>query len=243
MNVDLFTMTGEKHGTVELPSSLFDARGKEGLVHQFLMLQQGNRRRPIASTLSRGQIRGSTRKLFAQKGTGRARRGSIRSTLLRGGNKAFGPKSTANFRVAMPRGMRHAALRACLALQAKRGVIFALQGYPEDVKTKTAFALLQKLPVDIGRRILFVTGDPHRSLRLSTRNIPGVKTVGAAYLNPEDVLVSRSIIFLVDAFAKAEQIFAHRTDAPVPAEEKPKAKAKTSAKAKTTKPKKSPRTV
>jgi len=210
MKVTLFTATGEKKGTTELPSALFEAPINEGLMHQMFLLQESNRRAPIAHAKSRGEIRGSTRKLYQQKGTGRARRGSIRSPLLRGGGKAFGPKRFRNFSVRMPKKMRHAALRSCLSFSAKEGRIIALAGYPEEIKTKTALALLQKLSLPLGRRLLLVTAERDQKLTLSIRNIHRVKTLPAAYLNPEDVLRSHTIVFLVEALKKAEEVFGEK---------------------------------
>lgn len=208
MKIPVYSATGEKEKEFELPASLFGVKPNTGLVHQVLLLQQSNRRNPIAHTGSRSEIQGSTRKLYAQKGTGRARRGSIRSPLLRGGNKAFGPKKNANFMKRMPKAMRHQALCSCLSLRAREeGVFLGLEGYPETVKTKEFLALFKKLPVSLGRRILVVLSEKHRALTLSARNVPGVKTILAAYLNPEDVLVSRNIIFLEGAIEKAAKVF------------------------------------
>lgn len=207
MNVDLFTSAGEKKGKAELPPALFEAPINEGLMHQMFLLQEKNRRVPIAHAKSRGEIRGSTRKLYQQKGTGRARRGSVRSPLLKGGGKAFGPKQSRNFSVRMPKKMRHAALRACLSFSAKEGRIIALAGYPEEIKTKTALAFLQKLSLPLGRRILLVVPERDQKLTLSIRNIHRVKTLPAAYLNPEDILRSHKIVFLVEALKKAEEVF------------------------------------
>ncbi len=207
MTIDVYTATGTKKGTAELPEALFGAPVNRGLIHQMVVLQRSNARSPIAHAKRRGEVRGSTRKLFQQKGTGRARRGPVRSPLLRGGGKAFGPRSDANFQKRMPRAMRHRALCACLSLQAGRGAILGLENYPAEIKTKNVAALLGKLPVEVGRRILVVLPEKHEALALSTRNIPGVKTVLASYLNPLDVLGSRHIIFLVDALEKAAKVF------------------------------------
>ncbi|MDD4628201.1 MAG: 50S ribosomal protein L4 [Candidatus Peribacteraceae bacterium] len=207
MIIDVYSATGTKKGTAELPAKLFEAPVNTGLLHQAVMLQQGNRRAAIAHAKTRSEVVGSTRKLYAQKGTGRARRGSIRSPLMRGGNKAFGPRNVANFSKEMPKSMRHAALFGSLSLQAKRGAILGLENYPSTIKTKEAFALLTKLPVEIGRHILIVLPGKHPALTLSTRNIPNVKAILAQYLNPEDVLRARTIIFLVDALKKAEDVF------------------------------------
>jgi large subunit ribosomal protein L4 len=153
--------------------------------------------------------------LFAQKGTGRARRGAVRSPLLRGGGKAFGPRNDANFHKDMPKSMRHAALRSCLSAQAKQGAIFGLEDYPDTIKTKTFSDLMKKLPVELGRRILFVVPQAHNSLWMSSRNIQRVKILPAAYLNPEDVLLARKIIFVGDAVEKAMEVFAGSKKKPV----------------------------
>jgi len=207
LTVDVYTSTGVKKGTAALPAVLFGAPINEGLMHQALVRQQSNSRAPIAHVKSRGEVRGSTRKLFQQKGTGRARRGSVRSPVLRGGGKVFGPRNTRNFTKDMPKKMRRAALRSCLSLQAQHRSIIALEDYANTIKTKQAWELLQKLPVECGRRILFVTPEKHEALRLSMRNIPNVKVITAAYLNPEDILVSKHLVFLVEALKKAEEVF------------------------------------
>src|SRR3989344_4911543 len=211
MKIPVYSATGTKKKEFELPASLFGVKPNEGLIHQVLLLQQSNRRSAIAHTSARSEIQGSTRKLYQQKVTGRARRGAIRSPLLRGGNKAFGPKKNANFMKRMPKNMRHQALCSCLSLKAREeGVFLGLEGYPETVKTKEFVALFKKLPVTLGRRILVVLGAKHRALTLSARNVPGVKTILASYLNPEDVLVSRNIIFLEGAIEEAEEIFGRK---------------------------------
>ncbi len=207
MQTDLFSATGSKVKAFTLPASLFDAPVNEGLMHQALVRQQSNRRRSTAHTKSRGEVMGSTKKMFAQKHTGRARRGPVRAAGLRGGGKAFGSKKDRNYEKEMPQKMRHAALRSCLSVQAKKGAVLVLENYPETVKTKSLVALLGKLPVEQGRSLLLVTAASHAGLRLSARNITGVKTVSASYLNPEDILGSRHLIFLEEAISAAEKLF------------------------------------
>ncbi|MDD4319148.1 MAG: 50S ribosomal protein L4 [Candidatus Peribacteraceae bacterium] len=208
MTIDLYTATGSKTGTLELPKELFEARINRGLIHQAVIMQQSNRRQPIARAKSRGEVVGSTHKIYAQKHTGRARHGAVRSPTMRGGGKAFGPKNDRNFSKDMPKAMRHAALAACLSLQAKEGKIVGLESYPETIKTKAFHALLQKLPVDIGRRIVIVLPENHKGLTLSCRNVPNVKTLLASYLNPEDVMGARHLIFLNGSIEKAMSVFA-----------------------------------
>ena len=208
MQIPVYSLTGEKKGTQALPESLFAAKLQNGLMHQALVMQQSNRRQSPAHAKTRGEVVGSTKKVYQQKHTGRARRGPVRSPTVRGGGKAFGPRNDRNFTKRMPKEMRHAAIRACLSFQAKREGIMGLEGFPESIKTKQVHGFLSKVPVELGRRILFVLPGAHKALQLSARNIPGVMTVDAAYLNPEQILLARSVIFVGDSIARAEAIFA-----------------------------------
>lgn len=213
MTIDLYTSSGAKKGTLDLPKDLFEADINRGLMHLALMRQQSNRRMPIAHVKHRGEVVGSTKKMFQQKHTGAARRGPKRSPLLKGGGKAFGPRSEANFTKDMPKKMRRAALFSCLSYRAKQGAIIGLEEYPADqMKTKNFMALLSKLPVELGRRIVLVTDRAHRSLELSARNVEGVKVLYVQYLNPEDILGAKNIIFLKDAVTKAQEIFSKTVD-------------------------------
>lgn len=210
MTIDVYSSTGTKSGSVELPPALFEAPVNTGLMHLAVVRQQSNRRNPIAHVKTRGEIIGSTKKLFQQKGTGRARRGPIRSPLLKGGGKTFGPRNNANFTKDMPKKMRRAALFSCLSVCAKQGSIIGLENYPDDTRTKTLFALLKKLPVELGRKILIVLPAHHKGLELSARNLPRVKTLLAPYLNAEDLLMAKKVIFLVDAIKVAEETFTEK---------------------------------
>ncbi len=207
MKIDLYSSAGAKTGSLELPSSLFEAPINKGLMHLALVRQQSNRRVPIAHVKHRGEMSGSTKKVYQQKHTGNARRGPIRSPLMKGGGKSFGPRNEANFTKDMPKKMRRAALLSCLSLRAKEGAILGLENYGDDIKTKTFATLLKKLPIEQGRRMVVVTAGRHRGLELSARNVARVKTISAEYLNPEDLLVSKYIVFLKDAVTRAEEIF------------------------------------
>lgn len=253
MNVDLYSATGQKKGTLALPASLFEGTINKGLMHLALVRQQSNRRAPVAHVLHRGEIAGTTKKAYAQKHTGNARRGALRSPVMRGGGKAFGPRSEANFWKDMPKKMRRAALISCLSLRAKEGAIIGLENYPEDPKTKNFVGLLKKLPLELGRRIVVVTNGRHAKLELAARNVPRVKTLFAQYLNPEDILLAQKIVFLSDAVKTAEETFTSATDIaakksagmkeektekPAATEKKPKAAKKPAAKKSASKAKK-----
>ena len=213
MTIDLYTSTGTKKRTLDLPAGLFEANINRGLMHLALIRQQSNRRTPVAHVKHRGEVVGSTKKMFQQKHTGAARRGPKRSPLLKGGGKAFGPRSEANFTKEMPKKMRRAALFSCLSYRAKQGAIIGLEEYPADqMKTKDFMTLLRKLPVEFGRKIVLVTDKAHRALELSARNVTGVKVLYVQYLNPEDILGAKNIIFLKDAVTKADEIFGKDVD-------------------------------
>lgn len=205
--IDLYTAAGEKKGTLELPASLFGGKVNVALMHRAVAMQQSGRRRALAHVKTRGEVRGSTRKLFQQKGTGRARRGPIRSPLLRGGGRSFGPRKDRNFTKGMPKGQRRQALLSALAHVAQRGKILGLTEYTLEPKTKAFIALLSKLPVQKGRKILFVTPSRLEALDRGSRNVPGVRTLFASYLNPEDLLSAHAVVFLAEALKKAEEVF------------------------------------
>ncbi len=208
MQISVYTAKGTKSGSLELPAGLFEATINKGLMHLALVRQQSNRRIAIAHVKHRGEVVGSTKKIYKQKHTGQARRGPIRSPLMKGGGKAFGPRNDANFTKDMPKKMRRAALFSCLSFRAQQeGVLLGLENYPDEVKTKTFISLFEKLPVTHGRKIIFVVPEKHRAFELSARNVPGVKVLSVQYLNPEDLLGATNIVFFTDAVKKAEEIF------------------------------------
>ncbi len=210
MKADLYSATGEKKGRVDLPATLFEAKVRPGLMHLAVTVQLSSRRRPVAHTLARGEVRGSTRKLYAQKHTGRARRGAASSPLLRGGGRAFALHADRNFRRTLPHEQRRQALISCLSAQAKRGSILVLEGYADEVKTKNFVTMYRKLPVPHGRCVVFVLDGAHRGLTLSSRNVPGVATLDARRLNPHDVPRAHALVFLKDALGVAGQVFGEK---------------------------------
>lgn len=207
MTIDVFSSTGAKGTQLTLPASLFGQDVNYGLMHQAVVRVQGSRRQSPAHVLTRSEVSGSTKKLFSQKHTGRARRGDVRSPTLRGGGKAFGPRNVKNYEKDMPKKMRHAALRSSLSLQAQKGTILGLESFGDAVKTKALVTLLGKMPIKELRNVLIVSKGVQKSLVLSARNVPGVTVMPASYLNPEAVLHARSIVFLVDAIDEADAMF------------------------------------
>jgi large subunit ribosomal protein L4 len=207
MKIDVYTAAGKKKGSADLPAALFEAPINDGLMHLAFVRQQSNRRLATAHKKTRSEVVGSTRKIMRQKGSGRARKGSASANILRGGNKCFAPRNIRNFTKDMPKKMRRNALFSCLSAAAKKGTIIGLEGYGDDYKTKTFAALLENLPVAVGRKIVFVLPSHMEALERGAQNVQGVKTILAQYLNPEDVLGAYHLVFLVDALKVAEDTF------------------------------------
>jgi len=204
MKIDLYTASGTKKGQVEISDTMFGAPINKDLIHQAVVMQLANARRPIAHTPARLESKYSTKKMFRQKGTGNARRGSRSAGLLRHGSAIFGPKNTVNFRREMPKKQRRRALFS--ALSSRIDAMFALEN-PKIKEPKTApmVDMLQKLPA--GKKYLFIISEHQEGFEKSIRNIPGTRVLLANYLNPCDILSADQIAFVGDAIAKAETTF------------------------------------
>ncbi len=206
MKVDLFTSDGEKKGSIALPKDIFGIEINEGLMHEALLRQRSNARIDTAFTKTKTEVRGGGRKPWKQKGTGRARQGSIRSAQWRGGGVIFGPRGDRNYERQMPKKMRRKALLSALSVVAKDNRIVALESFDAQIpKTKSALNILSKMG-DV-RRTLIVTSGRSEVLEKSFRNIQNVKTLFANYLNIADLLSADRIVFLSDAIVKTEEIF------------------------------------
>jgi len=205
MNIDVYNQAGEKKGTKALNKAVFQAEVNEGLMHQALVRQQANARYNLGKVKTRAGVRGGGRKPFRQKGTGRARQGTIRAPHMRGGGVVFGPSGIRNFSLAMPKKQRRVALFSALTVKSANKSIFALEGYEGEISTKKFSDLLSKLPVE--RNVLIVLSEKNRVLEKSSANVSSVKTILASYLNISDLMKYRKVCFVGDADKKIEEIF------------------------------------
>lgn len=206
MKIDLYASDGTKKGSVDLPKDIFEIEVNEGLIHEALIRQQANARIDTAFSKTRAEVRGGGKKPWRQKGTGRARQGTIRAGQWTGGGVIFGPRGNRNYEKQMPKKMRRKALLSALSAKAAAKSIIALESFEsKEPKTKLLADLLKKMESD--RRVLIVEANRNYVLEKSARNIPGVKTLFAQYLNIEDLLRADRVIFLQDAVAKTEEIF------------------------------------
>lgn len=206
MKFDLYTSTGEKKGSVTGNKELFSAKVNVDLMHRAVEMRRSNSRNPIAHVKTRGEVIATTKKAFRQKGTGRARRGAMTTSMLRGGGVTHGPRNTRNFTKMMPKKERRAALFSSLSAQAKDKAIFALEGFAfKEPKTKDFVELLGKLPE--GKKYLFVLPEKDAIVEKSMNNVPNVEFVRADYLNPYDILNADKICFLESSFKVVENTF------------------------------------
>lgn len=186
MKVPLRDITGKVIDETELRDEIFGIVPNEAVMHQALVRQLANARLASARTKTRGDVRGGGRKPWRQKGTGRARHGSIREPQWRGGGVVFGPQPGRNYRKAMPRKMRRLALRSALSVKARDGELILLDKLElPSPNTKQVFSALGGLTGDSSALILLPEGDTN--VEKSVGNLPHAKTLRAKYLNLVDI--------------------------------------------------------
>lgn len=205
MQVPVYSLNGEVVDQIELSQAIFDLPFNGVVVHQAMAGQLANRRHGTASTKTRGEVSGSTRKLYAQKHTGRARRGDIKSPLLRGGGVVFGPKPR-NYRQSMPRKMRKLALKCLLSAKVREGNIRLVQELDfKGPKTKDMINVLSSLGIDSSTLILTAQSTPN--VVKSAANLPEVKVLPSALINVLDLLSYEMLVATVPAIHNIEQIW------------------------------------
>lgn len=225
MLVPVRNMIGETVGEVELREEIFDARVSTPLMHQALVRQQANARLGTHSTKTRGEVRGSTRKIYRQKGTGRARHGSMKVNLWPGGGVVHGPKPH-RYTKKMPRKMRRAAYRSALTVKAKDEQIVVVDSFDPDVlspqgtpKTREMALALQRLGVEGSVLIMLADGasvDEASAVERTVRNLPDVKVLRASYLNIRDLLGYDTVIMSLDSLHVIEGILGSAESVTVP---------------------------
>lgn len=200
MEADVYNMEGKKVRTIELPAEIFEAPIKNDLMHQALVRQQANARLGTHQTKTRADVAGGGKKPWRQKGTGRARQGSSRSPVWKGGGGAHTPHPH-GYTLQMPRQMRRAALRSALTVKAQEASIVVMEGMPlPEPKTKFMAQALDKLVGSSSALILIpVKNEEYENVMRATNNIPDAKTLMASYLNIRDILSFDKIIVPVES--------------------------------------------
>jgi len=207
MKVDVYNQKGEVSGSVNLPKEIFDVKFNADLVHQIVVSLASNSRQTSAHTKNRAEVRGGGRKPWRQKGTGRARHGSIRSPLWKGGGVTHGPRKERVFEKDIPKKMRRKALFMVLAQKLKDKQLLILDRVEtENSKTKEVADFLQKLPCKDQSRLV-ATPDYNKKTFLATRNIKKTAIKEARNLNVLDLLNYKYLLMPKSAIKTLQETF------------------------------------
>jgi large subunit ribosomal protein L4 len=204
--VAVFNVSGAQVGEVELSDSVFGIEPHLHVLNEAVLMQRASLRAGTHKTKGRSEVRGGGRKPWKQKGTGRARQGSIRAPQWKGGGTVFGP-TPRSYSYKLPKKVRRLAIKSALSSKVKTSEIIVLDALALAApKTKEFATILNNLKVD--RKALVVTAAYDENVALSARNLPGVKFVVAEGINVLDVMVYDKLIITKDAVQKVEEVFA-----------------------------------
>jgi large subunit ribosomal protein L4 len=205
MDLEVINLKSKKAGKISVSDYVFGQTVNEAVVHQALLAQLANRRQGTADSQTRSDVHRSTKKMYAQKHTGRARRGSATSPLLKGGGVVFGPHPR-SYRQDMPKKMRRLALRSVLSGKVRDGELKILDKLEiNEPKTKLVNEILDRLGVE-GTAIIGVALS-NDYITMASSNIPGIKTTMVSMLNVADLLSYKMLVLDVDAIRRIEEIW------------------------------------
>jgi large subunit ribosomal protein L4 len=199
---EVYNTDNKKVGEVELHDDLFGLEVKKHILHDVVKMQLANRRAGTASTKTRTEVRGGGKKPYRQKGTGRARAGTNRSPLWRGGGVVFGPKPR-DYSYKLPKKVRKLGVRMALSSRFSENNMLVLDGFAlSDIKTKQFVEVMKKLNIENG---LIVIPERNENLEKSSRNVKGYKVIQADGLNVYDILLHRRLVLLQPCLGQLEK--------------------------------------
>lgn len=199
LSVPVYALSGRAAGTLVLPKEIFGQKVNKSLLSQAMRVYMANQKHLFASTKTRGEVEGSTAKIYRQKGTGRARHGSIRAPIFVGGGITFGPKPR-KIRLELPQRMRKAALFSALSSKMKDKNVIGLSGAEKATgKTKEISGFVKHLKLTTA---LIVIGDKMDNIVRASRNIPGLTILPVNQLNAYEVLRHQSLIISKESLEK-----------------------------------------
>jgi large subunit ribosomal protein L4 len=203
--VPVYNIEGQQVAEIELKDEIFGIEVNEAALHQVVQMQLANKRQGTQSAKTRGEVRGGGRKPWRQKGTGRARQGSIRAPQWIKGGVVFAPKPR-DYSYTLPKKLRRLAMKSALTSKVRDNELIVLDNISiEQPKTKEMFRILRNLKAD--RKVLMVLPEKDEIIQKSSRNIPGVKTALVNTLNVYDILNCDKFIILKDAVPKVEEVY------------------------------------
>ncbi|MFZ5571612.1 MAG: 50S ribosomal protein L4 [Thermodesulfobacteriota bacterium] len=199
--IDVQNQKGEKVSQIDLPDSIFNVPVKPEVLHEIVVMQLAKRRAGTSSVKRRSDVSGSTRKLYRQKGTGRARRGDIKSPLMRGGGVVFGPNPR-DYEYRIPKKKKKMAIKMALSSKFSESELMVIDDLTmNEIKTKKVAEMAQALKIE---HALIVTEAENRNLELSARNIPGIKVLRSQGLNVYDILKYSNLVLSESAVKAIE---------------------------------------
>jgi large subunit ribosomal protein L4 len=205
VELEIFDLKGQKAGKIKVSDYVFGETVNEAVVHQALLMQLANRRQGTADTQTRSDVSRSTKKQYAQKHTGRARRGGASSPLMKGGGVVFGPHPR-SYRQDMPRKMRRLALRCVLSGKMRDGQVKIIKKWElSEAKTKLMSEILDALGIDNTAIIGVALGNDN--VTMASSNLPGIKTTMVAMLSVADLLSYKMLVLDVDAVRRIEELW------------------------------------
>lgn len=205
--IAIHNQEGKKLEDLKVSDAVFAEKANNELLHQVYMVMAGNQRFSIAHTKGKGEVAGSGKKPFKQKGTGSARQGQKRNPVMKGGGVAFGPQSDRNFKRTLNQKMKQKAVRIALSEKLRSGMIIAVDSLKiEKAKTKTFAGILNKL--EIKGKALIAFSDQEKDMAMASRNIKAVMSTQIKDLNVMDMLNNKYFILSKDSIAYLEEKFA-----------------------------------
>ncbi len=207
MKYIVYNQEGKEVGNTLLPKEIFDVKINPDLIHQVVVSQMANKRKVIAHTKDRSEARGGGSKPWQQKGTGRARVGSIRSPIWKGGGVTFGPRKEKKFKKIIPKKIRRKALLMVLTGKAKENLLIVSEKLKiEKPKTKEIFKILKKFPCQ-GKKCLIALPNVDKNLVLAARNLPKIKIIEARNLNCLDLLSFKYLVIPKETIKVIKETF------------------------------------
>lgn len=203
--VGLFNQEGKQVGDIQLNDSVFGVEVNENAMHQVVIALLANKRQGTQSAKTRAEVRGGGIKPWRQKGTGRARQGSIRAPQWIKGGIVFAPKPR-DYRMATPKSMRRVAMKSALTCKAQAGEMIVLESLEfETPKTKLVIEMLKAFEA---KKTLIITAESNEAVYKSARNIPGIAIIPANNINVYDLLKYNKVMITKDAVSKIEEVYA-----------------------------------
>jgi large subunit ribosomal protein L4 len=204
--VKVYNQEGKAQSEMDLKPEIFDVVAKESVIHQVVVGLMANARQTLVHTKTKGEVRGGGKKPWAQKGTGRARQGSIRNPQWVGGGIAFGPRKERSYKQKINKKMRQKSYFMCLSDKVKNGNLVVVENFEiKNAKTKDMVSMIKKLPV--GEKTLLALPVLDEKIVRSIKNIPWVRTILVNNLNTLEVLKYKYLLMPVESIKKIEEMY------------------------------------